>query len=94
MNWLIARGFDRYGYSDLATNIREKSVSAIEKYCDKYGVLFEFFDDRDEIDPPALLRKGKCAPEASPFNQVIHDFGWSAALYLDMVLHSAWRLSC
>jgi putative isomerase len=35
------------------------------------------------VDPPALLRKGRCAPEISPYHQVIHDYGWTATLYLD-----------
>jgi len=82
---LIARGFDRYGLADVAATLRGQTLREIEACCDKYGVLFEFFDDRREVAPPDLLRKGKCAPEESPYHQIFHDYGWTAALYLDLV---------
>ena len=59
-------------------------TSNTEAGFEKHGVLFEFFDDRGEIEPPELLRKGCCAPEKSPMHQVFHDYGWTAALYADM----------
>lgn len=36
------------------------------------------------VAPPKLWRKGKCAPEVSPYNQVFHDYGWTATLYVDL----------
>lgn len=86
VNWLIAQGFERYGMKDHARTIRAATVREIERTVEKFGVFFEYFDDRREVDPPQLLRKGKCAPEASPYHQVIHDFGWTTTLYVDMVL--------
>lgn len=86
MNWLIAYGFDRYGMADIANDIREKTMRAIEHFYEIYGCLFEFYDDRNEVDPPRLLRKGKLAPEESPFHQCFHDYGWTATLYADMML--------
>ena len=73
---------------DSAEELRHKTAREIERTCDKYGTLFEFFDDRLEVEPPQLLRKGKCAPEISPYHQVFHDYGWTATLYAD-ILHSA-----
>ena len=52
---------------------------------DAHGVFFEFYDDRETVPPPNLLRKGKCAPEESPYHQVVHDYGWTATLYVDLV---------
>lgn len=86
INWLIARGFDRYGMRDVADALRGATMTEIERQCEKNGALFEYYDDRRELDPPSLLRKGECAPEKSPFNQAIYDYGWTAALYLDMRL--------
>lgn len=85
LNWLIASGFDRYGFDDLATALRAQTMREIEKFCEKYGVLFEFYDDRREVDPPQLLRKGKGAPEESQYHQALHDYGWTASLYVDLV---------
>ncbi len=84
LNWLIIRGFERYGMQEVAASLRTQTMQEIEKACDKYGVLFEFYDDRGEVDPPKLLRKGKCAPEQSPMHQAFHDYGWTATLYADM----------
>jgi glycogen debranching enzyme len=66
INWLVAFGLDRYGLADFAAELRRKTVSEIEKFFLKYGTFFEFYDDRQELDPPQLYRKGKLAPEISP----------------------------
>ena len=84
INWLIAMGFRRYGMNEISRYIIEKTTGEIEKYYDINGTLFEFFDDRREIPPPELLRKGKCAPEISPTHQAFSDYGWTASLYIDM----------
>jgi len=85
VNWLIARGFDRYGMHDAASMLRHRTMSEIEKHCEQSGVAFEFYDDRCKVSPPELLRKGKCAPEENPLHQVLHDYGWTATLYVDML---------
>jgi hypothetical protein len=85
LNWLIAYGFDRYGMRDIADELRQQTAQEIERCFEKYGTLFEFYDDRREVEPSQLLRKGKCTPEVSPYHQVFHDYGWTATLYVDMV---------
>lgn len=86
VNWLIAYGFDQYGMKDHADVIRALTVREIERTIEKFGIFFEYFDDRREVEPPQLPRKGKCSPDPSPYHQVIHDFGWTFTLYVDMVL--------
>lgn len=85
INWLIARGFDRYKMTDIAQEIREKSIKEIEKYWKKFSTFFEYYHDRGELDPPLLKRKGTCAPDEHPYHQVLHDYGWTATLYTDMI---------
>ncbi len=85
LNWLIALGLERYGYHDQAATLRRQTQHQIEIACEKYGTIFEFYDDRNEVAPPQLLRKGRCAPEVSYYHQCFHDYGWSATLYVDMV---------
>ena len=85
INWLIAFGLERYGMVADARRILSETVAEEEKFYLKYGTFFEFYDDRGECDPPHLCRKGKCQPEVSPYNQVFHDYGWSATLYIDML---------
>ena len=86
VNWLIAYGFEKAGLRDIAGSLRAETMKEIEDSCERFGTMFEYFDDRREIDPPALLRKGSCSPEVSPYRQVIHDYGWTATLYVDLVL--------
>lgn len=84
INWLIAYGLERYGMKSEADKLLRETAAIEEKYYRKYGTFFEFYDDRDECDPPQLLRKGKCDPSALG-HQVFHDYGWSATLYIDII---------
>ena len=84
LNWMIARGFEGYGFEDLAEWLRSRTMEVIEDAFASHGTLFEFYDDRREVAPPGLLRKGKCAPDVSPYHQVFHDYGWTASLYVDL----------
>ncbi|HSI82464.1 MAG: amylo-alpha-1,6-glucosidase [Candidatus Methylacidiphilales bacterium] len=85
INWLLIQGLERYGLRAEADHLRSCTVAEIERHCGTYGTFFEYYDDRNEVDPPELLRKGVCNP-ANCFRQVIHEFGWTATLYVDLVL--------
>jgi hypothetical protein len=89
INWLIARGLERYAafgpeFADAAAALDEATVAEIEHYAARFGTFFEYYDDRREIEPPQMLRKGICDPN-NPFRQVIHDYGWTTTLYLDLI---------
>ena len=86
LNWLIIYGLNRYGCHKEAEEIREITLREIERMAMKYGTFFEYFDSLGEDDPTKLLRKGKCAPEESAYHQVMHDFGWTTTLYVDLLL--------
>ena len=96
VNWLIARGLERYAahgdqFVALAKEIDALTVQEIERTCGSFGTLFEYFDDRGLVEPPQLLRKGSCDP-SNPFRQVIHDYGWTTTLYVDLVVSGSTRL--
>ena len=84
INTLIARGLDRYGYRDEARQLRGRTMRELEKFYCRYGTFFEFYDDRNECDPPELLRKFRCDPDRSVHHQAFMDYGWSATLYIDL----------
>ncbi len=86
MAWLAVMGFERYGMHELANEIRGRMVAEIEHWHGKLGTMFEFFDADGEIPPDELYRKGRLAPDISPYHQCFHDYGWTATLYLDFVL--------
>ena len=83
INWLIAYGLKRYGYAAESVDLRRQTRRMELKYYEKYGTFFEFFDDRDECDPPLLLRKGCNEQEGGGYHQVFFDYGWSASLFVD-----------
>jgi glycogen debranching enzyme len=85
INWLVARGLRRYGYAAEAAELLRKTVAEIELMRERYGTFFEFYDDQRVDDPPKLLRKGSNDP-ANPYHQVLRDYGWSASLYVEMLL--------
>lgn len=85
INYLIACGLERCGRKEEAERLLRDTVETEEFFQHKYGTFFEFYDDRRECDPPELLRKGKCAPEESPYHQVFFDYGWSGTLYIEML---------
>ena len=84
--WTAVVGFERYGRHELAQELKARLCRGIERQYAEFGTIFEFFDPDEQIPPPKLLRKGRLAPEVSPYHQVFHDFGWTAALYIDMQL--------
>ncbi len=84
INWLVARGLRRYGFDAEAGALRHETLAELERYAEANGTFFEYFDDRREIPPPRLLRKGKNLPGQHPY-QAIHDYGWSATLFVDWV---------
>lgn len=82
VNWLVARGLRRYGYEAEAARLVDRTMTVIEEQYAKHGCIFEYYDDEDVVDPPELLRKGSCNPDEW-IHQSIHDYGWSATLYVD-----------
>ena len=85
LNWLIAESFDRYGYRQQASRLRLATRQELERIFERHGTFFEFYDDRKEVDPPSLLRKGVLDPD-SIGHQVLFDYGWTSTLYVDIIL--------
>ena len=88
INWFVARGLHRYGLDTAAKSLRIKTLHELERLTEIYGTFFEYIDDQGEVEPPLLLRKLKNIPGKHP-HQAIHDYGWSATLYVDWLLEAA-----
>ena len=85
VNWLIVLGLRLYGLDETADALRRATLAEIERQYERHGVIFEFYDDERRVDPPDLDRKGPCNPDEW-LHQVVFDYGWTAALYLDGAL--------
>jgi len=86
-NYMICEGLREYGYNKLAKEIMEKTISVVEEWYIKDGVIYEFYDSENVKSPSSLNRKGEVTP---PFDMsikigAIRDYGWSACLALDIM---------
>jgi hypothetical protein len=82
LNYFIILGLRRQGQVDAARWLAERTLAHVEKYYQRYGVLFEFYDSKDETPPPLCDRKG---PHVEPYNirrkmDSIRDYHWTAAV--------------
>ncbi|GDY14523.1 hypothetical protein LBMAG53_34010 [Planctomycetota bacterium] len=82
MNYFIVHGLRRHGLEDRSVRLAEATLTEVERRWRESGVLFEFFDAKGAVAPPACDRKG---PVGSPFDyrrrySVIRDYHWTAAL--------------
>ena len=80
INYFIILGLRKYGYADIAEELREKTLSSVYKWYEKTGNIFEFYDADDKICPFHLKRKGE-QPEKPDYRLHVHsitDYNWSA----------------
>lgn len=86
-NGFIIRGLQQQGEIDAARALTRKTIETVDRYYREYGVVFEFYDARDEVPPPRLDRKGPLPPEYDIRRKIhtIRDYHWTAALTLDLL---------
>ena len=81
-NYFIILGLRRQGCVEEAAWIKERTLAQVRKYYEQAGVIFEFFDAKDERPPWRCDRKG---PHREPYDfrrkyDSIRDYHWSAAV--------------
>lgn len=87
INYFITLGLRKYGYIELAEDLREKTLSAVNKWYEATGNIFEFYDADNQICPFHLKRKGE-QPEKPDYLKHVHaitDYNWSACFTLLMI---------
>ena len=89
INWLIVHALREHGFDPLAADLRDRTLAAVEKQVRRLGVFFEYYDDSDAVTPPQLLRKSSTQRGINPYHEVIYEFGWTASLYLDLLVDAA-----
>ena len=86
-NYFVIIGLIRYGYDELAEDLRARTLDTVEKWYEKTGNVFEFYDADDVTDPFFLKRKGEPA-ETPDYKKRIHticDFNWSACFTMMLI---------
>ena len=86
-NYMIAQGLSEYGFEDVSKDVLKKTLDVVEEWYKKKGVIFEFYDSANKIEPNKLKRKGE---PIEPYNidvrvQTIRDYGWSVCLTCDII---------
>jgi glycogen debranching enzyme len=81
-NYLVLLGLVKHRRLDVAERLRDRWLGHMTKYYEQYGVLFEFYDAKDEVPPVACDRKGQ---RREPYDirrkmDSIRDYHWTAAL--------------
>lgn len=84
LNYFVYVGLKRYGFDDVANELREKILEAILKWYKKTGTISEFYDPENKIAPYFCDRKGKARKKPNYRKKVhsITDFHWSACFTL------------
>ncbi|MCD6166608.1 hypothetical protein J7K19_07885 [bacterium] len=82
-NYLIIQGLRQYGYNREADEIAEKTLQQIAHWYGQTGVIWEYYDSEGKTPPVYLHRKRGFG--------VIRDYGWTAAIYILLVLEKISR---
>lgn len=83
-NYFIIKGLLNYGYTEIANELKEKTLTAVNKWYKKTGAIFEFYDSQNKISPLLCDRKGS-ARKVPDWRKKVHsivDYNWSACFTL------------
>ena len=88
-NYMVIQGLKEYGFDEPADELANKTLDIMIFWYEQEGVIYEFYDSENRLSPSRLNRKGKPLVPYSPKTkmQTIRDYGWSAALFADMILN-------
>lgn len=87
-NYFIIQGLEKHGRPKQALELASKTVYMVNKYYEKFGVTFEYYDAKDEVSPILCDRKGSVT---QPYNigvkmDSIRDYHWTAALTAILIM--------
>ena len=85
-NHLVIEGLRRYGYDDVAEELRERTLVEVDRWYQTTGCLWEFYDAKGVIPPPELRRKWRKYRPPHPLASPIPDFAsFTAACFVDFL---------
>ncbi|HEY63492.1 MAG TPA: flagellar biosynthesis protein FlgM [Caldilineae bacterium] len=85
-NYFVIQGLRRYGYAELAETLRRRTLDEVARWYEDTGCIYEYYDCQGRKLPTTLLRKGAVGAAGGAGFGVIQDYGWSAALFVDLVM--------
>lgn len=83
-NYLIIEGLKKYGFTDTAIQLANKTLREIARWYKEKGTIFEYYDSESSISPDVLLRK-QWLDAKKPIG-AIKEYHWTAAVYIALSL--------
>lgn len=77
MNLLILHGLRRYGYHEVADELRQRTLDGLAEWYLRTGSLWEFYDSSGQRSPADLPRGRRVG--------ALPDYGWTAAAFLALL---------
>lgn len=89
-NYFVIEGLRRYGFKEMAAELKRETMAEIARWYQSDGVIYEFYDSERNVSPIKLHRKGKGGPNAKPGREYlgtsICDYNWTAALFIELAM--------
>ena len=92
INYFLILGLRKYGYTDIANELRSRTLNAVNKWYLETGNIFEFYDADNRICPFYLKRKGE-QPEKPDYREHVHsitDYNWSAC-FIELLINEIYN---
>lgn len=92
INYFLILGLRKYGYTDIADELRIRTLNAVNKWYLETGNIFEFYDADNQICPFHLKRKGE-QPEKPDYREHVHsitDYNWSAC-FIELLINEIYN---
>ena len=87
INYFIILGLRKYGYNEIAEELRTRTLNGVVKWYEETGNVFEFYDADNKVNPFYLKRKGE-QPKKPDYRKHVHsisDYNWSACFTMLMI---------
>lgn len=83
-NYLTIAGLERAGFDEAARRLAKQTIGEVVRWYKSHGCIFEYYDAEGNTPPRDLDRKEwKTKGHAM---RCIRDYGWSASLFVDLVM--------
>ena len=92
INYFIILGLRKYGYIEVAEELRKRTLESVNKWYQQTGSIFEFYDADDKICPFHLKRKGvqRFDPDYRQHIHAITDYNWSAC-FIELLINEIYN---
>ena len=92
INYFLILGLRQYGYTEIAEEVRRRTLDAANKWYEETGNIFEFYDADNKICPFHLKRKG-IPPKKPDYLKHVHsitDYNWTAC-FIELMIQEIYN---